>query len=115
VSPISIRTDYMMGFVFGVICLAIGISLVLFQFFTKGYLFDFSYWSEDPYSIFAGYTSIAIVSLFAGVILIHRTYLIFVPLKNTDSFSTLTRDCPFCGAMAKKDSNYCEKCGQLLD
>jgi hypothetical protein len=109
------RTDYIMGFIFGVICLAIGISLVLFQFFTKGYIFDFAYLSEDPYSIFAGYTSIGIVSLFAGVFLVYKTYLIFVPLKNNDSFSASTRDCPFCGAIAKRDSNYCERCGHLLD
>ncbi len=106
------RTDYIMGFIFGVLCLVIGVILV--QFFTKGYIFDFSYLSEDPYSIFAGYTSIGIVSLIAGVILTYKTYLIFIPLKN-DSLSTFTRDCPFCGAMAKRDSTYCEKCGHLLD
>jgi hypothetical protein len=107
----AIRTEYIIGFIFGVIGVAVGIFLILYQFFMKGYIVDFS--PADPYSIFVGLAAFGVVSLAAGVMVIYYTYTIFIPLKENNFKST--RACPYCGAILKEVADVCEKCKQQLD
>jgi hypothetical protein len=110
VSIEAIRTEYIIGFIFGVLGIAFGIFLISYQFFNYGYLINLS---SDPYGIFAGWATVGVVSLTAGAIAVYYTYQIFIPLKN--STSTLARDCPNCGATVDEDASVCKKCKQQLD
>ena len=102
------RIDYTIGFVLGVLGVLFGIFLIFLQFSTKGYVVDFS--PSDPYSIFAGWAALGVVSLVAGTIAIYYTYSIFTPLEA--HISTSTRVCSHCGALIEENSIICEKCRQ---
>jgi hypothetical protein len=107
----AIRTEYIIGFIFGVLGVAVGICLILYQFFMKGYIIDFS--PSDPYSIFVGGAAIGVVSLAAGAIVIYYTYQIFIPLK--ENHFKYDRACQHCGAIIAEDAIVCEKCKQQID
>jgi hypothetical protein len=111
VSIEAIRTEYIIGFIFGVLGIVLGICLICFQLFKEGYIINSS--SSDPYGIFAGWATLGVVSLVAGAFVIHYTYRIFIPLK--DNLFTSVRACPYCGAILKEDTTVCEKCKRQLD
>lgn len=102
------KTEYIIGFVFGVLCLALGVYFVFLQFFTGGVIVDLH--ASDPYSIFVGWAVLGVLSLVAGAILVYKTYQIFIPLKE-GSFAP-SRVCPYCGAVIAEGAVACEKCKQ---
>ncbi len=105
----ALKIEYIIGFIFGVLGIALGIFLICFQFFTEGYIINSS---SDPYSIFTGLATFGVVSLAAGAMAIHYTYQIFIPLKKNNL--TYAKECPHCGAVIAENARICEKCKQLI-
>lgn len=107
----AIGTDYIIFFILGVLGVIFGISAIIYQFISYGYLIHSS---SDPYEILGPWAAIGIVSLGAGAMAVHYSYKIFIPLRNI-SASTLARDCPYCGAMLEENALICQKCKQQTD
>jgi hypothetical protein len=104
------KTEYIIGFIFGVLCLALGTYFMFLQFFTNGVIVDFH--ASDPYSVFVGWAVFGVISLVAGAILVYKTYQVFIPLKET-SF-TPEGVCPRCGAVIAEGVTICGKCNQPI-
>jgi hypothetical protein len=109
VSIETIRIEYIIGFIFGVLGIALGIFLICFQFVKEGYIINSS---SDPYGIFAGWATFGVVSLAAGAMVIHYTYQIFIPLKKNNF--TYAKACPHCAAIIAENATICEKCKQSI-
>lgn len=98
----GIKAVYIIGFALGVLFLALGIYGL---YYVITHDLPAGHYSRLPFG--------SAVGIGLGVIMMWKSYPIFIPLKETTAAQSKT--CPFCGAMVEETADDCEKCKQHLE
>ena len=96
------KIEYYIGFTIGIFLVAANIYLIYYYFVLGRY----------PLSHPGLVGNIGLIIF--GIIIMIRTYPIFIPIKKNTLFQS-ARTCPHCCAIIEKDAIVCKKCKQQID
>ncbi len=96
-SVARVKIEYYIGFAIGIFLVAANVYLIYYYFVLGRY----------PLSHAGLVGNIGLI--FFGIIIMIRTYPIFIPLKKNSIFQS-AKTCPHCGAIVEEDATICKKC-----